>query len=134
MRGGRGRGRGTPQDATGVSLKKCTKCDGNHDDRACIKVGDELTAKVAEMKKQTEEIEQQAAVILSKRKNRPNNKTTSSEIKAYSAGLNANKDIEECAPLVPAPSASSSPTVASFHTCAREDLVVVGFLLTLKTD
>ena len=36
--------------------------------------------------------------------------------------MNANKDIEECAPLVPSPSATSSPTVASVHTCAREDL------------
>ena len=65
------------------------------------------------MKKQTEEIEEQDTVILSKRKNQPNNKATSSEIKTYSAGLNANKGIEECVPLVPSPSASSSPTVAS---------------------
>jgi hypothetical protein len=73
----------------------------------------------AEMKKQTEEIEQQAAVILSKRKNKPNNKATSSDIKADSAGLNANKDIEEC---VPSSSTSSSPVVTSVHTCACEDL------------
>jgi hypothetical protein len=47
----------------------------------CFKVGDELAAKGAEMKKRAEVIEQQAAVILSKRKNQPNNKATSSEIK-----------------------------------------------------
>ena len=81
--------------------QEVTKCGGNHDDIVFSKVGDELTAKAGEMKKQTEEIEEQATVILSKRKNRPNNKVTSSEIKTYSAGLNVNKDIEECVPLVP---------------------------------
>ena len=116
---GHGRGRGTPQGVVGGFLKKCTKCGGNHDDSACFKVGDELAAKAAEMKKQAEEIEQQTTVILSKRKNKPNNKATSSDIKTYSAGLNANKDIEEC---VPSSSASSSPAVTSVHTCAREDL------------
>ena len=45
MRGGRGRGRGAPQDAVGGCLKKCTKCGGNHNDSVCFKVGDELTAK-----------------------------------------------------------------------------------------
>ena len=122
MYGGRGRGRGAPQVAAGGSLKKCTKCGGNHDDNACFKVGDELAAKAAEMKKQAEEIEQQAAAILSKRKNKPNNKATSLDIKAYSAGLNANKDVEECVPRVPSSSASSSPAITSVHTCAREDL------------
>jgi hypothetical protein len=39
IRVGHGRGRGTPQDTSGGSLKKCTKCDGNHDDNACFKVG-----------------------------------------------------------------------------------------------
>ena len=73
-RGGRGRGRGAPQGAVGGSLKKCTKCGGNHNDSVCFKVGDELAAKAAEMKKQTEVIEQQATAILSKRKNRPNNR------------------------------------------------------------
>ena len=48
---GRGRGRGTPQGAVGGFLKKCTKCGGNHDDSACFKVGDEVEAKAAEMKK-----------------------------------------------------------------------------------
>ncbi len=81
MRGGRGRGRGAPQDTVGGCPKKCTKCVGNHNDSVCFKVGDELAEKGAEMKKRAEVIEQQAAVILSKRKNRPNNKATSSEIK-----------------------------------------------------
>jgi hypothetical protein len=81
MRGGRGRGRGAPQDTVGGCPKKCTKCVGNHNDSVCFKVGDELAAKGAEMKKRAEVIEQQAAVILSKRKNQPNNKATSSEIK-----------------------------------------------------
>jgi hypothetical protein len=54
---GHGRGRGTPQGAAGVSLKKCTKCGGNHDDSTCFKVGHELAAKVVELKKQVEKIE-----------------------------------------------------------------------------
>jgi hypothetical protein len=53
----------------------------SHNDSVCLKVGDELAAKAAEMKKQAEVIEQQSTVIFSKRKNRPNNKATSSEIK-----------------------------------------------------
>ncbi len=120
---GHGRGRGTPQVTAGGPLKKCTK--GNHDDSACFKVGDELTVKAAEMEKQSEEIEQHASAILSKRKNRPNNKSTSSEIKTYSPGLNANKDIEECVPLVFSSASSSTADVASVHTCdTREDLHV----------
>ncbi len=47
MYGGRGRGRGAPQVAAGGSLKKCTKCGGNHDDNVCFKVEDELVVKAA---------------------------------------------------------------------------------------
>ena len=104
--GGLGRRRGTPQDSVGGSLKKCTKCGGNHDDRVCLKIGDEMEAKTVEMKRQTEEIEHQTTTILFKRKNRSNNKAISSEIKVYASGLNVNKDIEECDPLVPSFSSS----------------------------
>ena len=61
-------------------------------------------------------------VEIDRRQNRINNKDTSSEIKTYSTGLNVNKDIEECVPLVPSSSVSSSPVVASVHTCVCEDL------------